>query len=67
MTTSIPHMQRIAELREKGRAGTMTLDDCKEAIAFLRQERLAMPVAASKSRAKTPAPSGADLLAELGL
>lgn len=67
MSTSLSHLQRIAELREKGRTGTMTLDDCKEAIAFLRQERLAMPVAASKSRAKTPAPSGADLLAELGL
>lgn len=67
MTTSIPHMQRIAELREKGRAGTMTLDDCKEAIAFLRQERLAMPVTASKSRTKAPAPSADDLLSELGI
>ena len=67
MTTSIEVHRRIAELREKGRAGTMTLDDCREAIAFLRADRLNMPTKAASSRTKAPPPDANDLLSELGL
>ena len=67
MTTSLATHQRIAELRQKARDGTMTLDDTKEAIAFLRQERLAMPQTASKPRTKAPVINADDLLGELGL
>lgn len=67
MTVSLEVQQRIAALREKARLGTMTLEDTREGIAFLRAERLAMPAASSKSRAKAPPPNADDLLAELGL
>lgn len=67
MTVSLETQQRVAELRQKAREGTMTLEDTKEAIAFLRQERLAMPAASTKSRAKK-APINTDaLLGELGI
>ena len=67
MTVSLPTLQRVAELREKSRNGTFTMDEAKEAIAFLRQERLAMPPAKAASRAKAPAPNADDLLGELGI
>lgn len=64
---TFPIQQRIAELRQKAREGTMTLDDMKEGIQILRGERLAMPPAKSASRSKTPTASADDLLSELGL
>jgi hypothetical protein len=65
---SIETQQRIAALRLKARSPEgLTLDETKEAIAFLRQERLAMPVAKAGSRTKAPAPNADDLLSELGL
>lgn len=67
MTVSIETQRRIAELRDKGRAGTMSIEDCREAIAFLRQERLAMPSAKAAPRTKAAAPNADDLLSELGL
>lgn len=67
MTVSLETQQRIAALREKGRQGTMTLEDCKEAIAFLRQERLAMPQTKASPRTKAPAPNADDLLKDLGI
>ena len=67
MTTSLQTMQRVAELRDKARSGTMTLEDCKEAIAFLRAERLAMPAAKSTPRTAKLTPNADDLLSELGL
>jgi hypothetical protein len=67
MTTSLTTQVRIAELREKGRSGTLSLDECKEAIIFLRQERLAMPAASAKPRTTKPVINGDDLLGELGL
>lgn len=67
MTVSLETQQRIAELREKGRQGTMTLEDCKEAIAFLRQERLAMPQTKASPRTKAAVPNADDLLKDLGL
>lgn len=60
---------RIAELRQKAREGTLTMDEMREGILFLRAERLAMPPPSSKSSAKSkaPAPNADDLLGELGL
>lgn len=67
MTVPLDTQMRIAELRDKARSGTMTLDDCKEAIAFLRKDRLAMPAAKTAPRTKAAAINADDLLAELGL
>jgi cell division septum initiation protein DivIVA len=67
MTVSLEVQQRIALLREKARQGTMTLDDCKEGIAFLRKERLAMPQAKASPRTKAATPNADDLLKDLGL
>jgi len=58
---------RIAELRQKARENSLTIEEMKEGIAFLRQERLAMPVTSAKPRTKAPAPNADDLLSELGL
>ena len=63
---SLEIQQRIAELRQKAREGTLTLDETKEGIAFLRAERLAMPPAKSSSRAKVVV-NADDLLGELGI
>lgn len=67
MSVSIETQIRIAELREKARSGTMTLDDCKEAIKFLRAERVAMPPAKSSTRKAAPVVNADDLLGELGI
>lgn len=68
MTVSLEMQQRIATLREKVRSGsTLTIEEMKEAIAFLRQERLAMPPVKNSSRTKAPAPNADDLLSELGI
>lgn len=67
MPPSLEAQVRMAELREKARTGTMTLEDCREAISFLREERLAMPPSASKSRTKAPPPDADALLKDLGI
>ena len=69
MTVSLTTQQRIAELREKARAGTMTMEDQREAIAFLRAERTMMAPAKAATRTKTPKPTidGNDLLSQLGI
>lgn len=68
MTVSLETQIRIAELRNKARSPEgLTLDEVKEGIKFLRQERLAMPPAKATSRTKAPAPNADDLLSELGL
>ena len=62
---SVPSLElqtRIAELREKARHGTLTQDECREGIRFLRQERLAMPAKTTKSKTII---NGDDLLSEL--
>ena len=64
---SLETQQRIAELREKARQGTLTIDECREGVRFLRAERHAMPAAKSSSRTKAPPPNADDLLSELGL
>lgn len=59
---------RIAELRQKARtAEGLILEEMREAIAFLRAERLAMPASTTKPRTTKPAPNAEDLLSELGI
>lgn len=61
-----PEMQaRIAILRQKALDGTLTLEETKEGIQFLRQERMMSPPAKS-SRAK-PVVDADALLGELGI
>lgn len=67
MTVSLEHMQRISELRSKAASGDLTIDECKEAIAFLRKERLAMPQSTSKPRTAKPTVNADDLLKDLGI
>ena len=67
MIPSLPSQQRVAELRQKAREGTMTLEESREAIRFLRAERLAMPQTKSSSKTKAPTPNPDDLLSELGI
>lgn len=67
---SIEHQQRIAVLREKARSGDLTLDEMKEAISFLRQERMAMPASAPKTKsvkAQAASIDADDLLKDLGI
>ena len=59
MIPSLEIQIRIAELRQKARDGTLTLEETKEGISFLRAERLAMPP--SKSSKKVAAPTEDDL------
>lgn len=66
MPPSLEMQQRIVELRIKAREGTLTLDETKEAIAFLRQERLAMPAAARPASRKVVVDAD-DLLKDLGI
>ena len=65
MIPSLEVQQRIATLRQKARDGTLTLDETKEGIAFLRAERLAMPP--SKSSSKKVIINVDNLLGELGI
>lgn len=70
MSVSIETQRRIAELRQKAQTPDgLTLDEMKEAIVFLRAERLAMEPSKSKPRTstKTVTPNADDLLSELGL
>jgi hypothetical protein len=67
MPPSLEAQTRLAELREKARNGTMTLEDTKEAVRFLRAERLAMAASSTKPRTKAPPPNADDLLGELGI
>lgn len=68
MSVSLELQIRIAELRQKARDGTLTLEETKEGIAFLRQERLAMPPAKASGTKATVAPPSEDaLFKELGI
>jgi hypothetical protein len=67
MAVSLEAQIRIAELRQKAASGDLTLDECKEAISFLRQERLAMPQSTSKPRTAKAVISADDLLKDLGI
>lgn len=67
MSVSDAMQIRIAELRNKSRAGTLTRDEMRDAIIFLRAERVAVPVAVKKVSAKKAAEAidGMSLLDEL--
>lgn len=67
MSVSLDTQVRIAELRLKAAEGTLTLEECKEAISFLRQERLAMPQTSAKPRTAKVVPNADDLLKDLGI
>jgi len=56
---------KVAEWRQKAREGTLSQDETREAIVFLRAERLAMPQ--GKAKTKAPAPNADDLLSQLGI
>ena len=65
MTVSLEMQTRIAELRQKARDGTLTLEETKEGITFLRAERLSRPP--SKTPSKKIVVNADDLLGELGI
>ncbi len=67
MPPTLECQQRMSTLREKARTSELTLEECQEAIVFLRGERLAMAPAKNSSRSKAPPPNADDLLGELGL
>ena len=68
MIPNLPIQQRIAELRIKARSPEgLTLEETREAITFLRGERLAMPQKPASARSKAPTPNADDLLSELGI
>lgn len=65
MTVSLEMQQKVANWRARARDGTLSLEEMKDAITFLRAERQAMPPA--KSRTAKPKVNADDLLSELGL
>jgi len=61
-----PELQsRVQVWRQKANAGTLSIDEMREAIAALRGGRLAAANTAKTPRAKGPAKSADDLLTEL--
>lgn len=63
-----PEMQaRIAILRQKALDGTLTLEETKEGINFLRQERMAMPPAKTSTKKAAANIDPDALLGELGI
>ena len=67
MTTPLDVSMKVAEWRAKARAGTLTLEETREAIQYLRQGRALVSTATggSKTTRAKPKPSGDDLLSEL--
>lgn len=70
MTDPILNLQiKVAEWRAKARAGTLTLEEIREAVKVLRGGRalIAQATGGSKTNrtAKAAKPSGDDLLSEL--
>jgi hypothetical protein len=66
-----PEMQmKIARWRQSAIAGTLSEEECKEAIIFLRGERLAAasaPGAASRAKAVVTQLNANDMLKDLGI
>lgn len=59
---------RIAEWRRKSLDGTLSIDEMKAAVVALREGRVSAAASSAKSRsakAKAPARSADDMLAEL--
>lgn len=70
MSTQSPEIQaRLQNLRQKAAIGTLTLEECREAITLVREGRYAAASApASKGKKPSgPARSADDMLGELGL
>ena len=65
MSVSLEHQQKVAEWRIRAREGTLSIEEMREAITFLRAERIAMPP--SKSSKAKPVVNADDLLSELGI
>jgi len=63
MSVSPETIAKVAVWRQKARDGTITTEELKEAIQYLRADREAMPAAAPKAR--KPVINGDDLLSEL--
>jgi hypothetical protein len=68
--TPSPELQsKILLWRDHAAAGTITIDEMKEAIIALREGRISASIASDKSRAKKAVkaiPSADDLLKEIG-
>jgi hypothetical protein len=71
MSTQSPEIQaKLSNLRQRAAAGTMTLDEAREAIRYLREGRYAAQAAEGAKggkRAKGPVKSADEMLGELGL
>jgi len=69
MPVSPEFMNKMAQWRAKTADGTMTIEEYKEAITFLRGDRRAAVAASAASRrkkAKKEVKSAEEMLAELG-
>lgn len=65
MSVSPDMIHKVAIWRDKARRNELTQDEMREAITFLRQERMAMPPPSTRSA--KPQVNGDDLLKELGI
>ncbi len=65
MALSPEMTQQIQEWRQKAREGTLTTDECKQALLALRADRTNAQVTSSKSKAKKAPVNADDLLSEL--
>lgn len=63
-TLSVPLSVKIEEWRAKSAAGTITMEEYREAVAAIRNGRLAAAAPTSKAKAK-PKANIDDLLGEL--
>lgn len=57
---------QVALWRQKGRDGTLTQEEMRAAIVFLRAERTAMPASPSRAKTKPEQIDTGKLLGELG-
>ena len=64
METELTSQERVAIWREKSANGTITIEEMKQALAFLRENREAS-ISTSKAKKAKASPSGADLLRSL--
>jgi hypothetical protein len=58
-------LQKIAEVRAKSQAGTVSLEEYKEAIRIMRGDRIAAASATATRRASTTVASADSLLDDL--
>ena len=69
MSPVSPELQsKIASWRLKAAEGTLTLDEMREGVKYLRADRMSAATSAAKTRstkAKSAAPAAEDMLADL--